>query len=177
VIPTPRLELVSMSLAFMRALLEHDEAAMSAELGAGVTGAMSDDLEHFARYRLAQMEADPSIQQWLARAMVKTEPDARRHAIGTIGFHGPPDERGRVEVGYRIEPEYRRQGYTREAVLALFDWAAREHGISRFVASVSPGNVASLALIRGFGFAQVGEQMDEIDGLELVFETTWPRGA
>jgi hypothetical protein len=32
-------------------------------------------------------------------------------------------------------------------------------------------------LARGFGFSQVGEQMDEIDGLELVFETTWDRVA
>jgi [ribosomal protein S5]-alanine N-acetyltransferase len=163
-----------MSLAFMRALLEHDKAAASAELGADVSGAMSDDLEHFARHRLAQMEADPSIQQWLARAMVRTEPDGRRHAIGTIGFHGPPDERGRLEVGYRVEPDYRRQGYTSEAVRALFDWAAAEHGIRRFVASVSPANEASLALIRGFGFTQVGEQMDEVDGLEYVFEAPWP---
>jgi L-amino acid N-acyltransferase YncA len=37
-------------------------------------------------------------------------------------------------------------------------------------ASVSPGNVASLALVRSLGFRQVGEQWDEIDGLELVFE-------
>jgi [ribosomal protein S5]-alanine N-acetyltransferase len=163
-----------MNLPFMRALLAHDDATASTELGADVSRAMSGDLQHFARYRLAQMEADPSIQQWLARGMVMTEPDGRRHAIGTLGFHGPPDDEGRVEVGYRIEPDYRRRGYTSEAVRALFDWAATEHGIRRFVASVSPTNGASLALIRGFGFTQVGEQMDEIDGLELVFEAPWP---
>ncbi|HYL40541.1 MAG TPA: GNAT family protein, partial [Candidatus Binatus sp.] len=76
--------------------------------------------------------------------------------------------------GYRVEPESRRQGYTREAVHALFDWAHREHGIHTFVASVSPTNVASLALIGGFGFSQIGEQMDEVDGLEYVFEAPWP---
>jgi RimJ/RimL family protein N-acetyltransferase len=158
----------------MRALLAHDEAAASVEIGADVAEAMSDDLEHFAQYRLAQMEADPAVQQWLARAMVRTEPEGRRHAIGTLGFHGPPDDRGRLEVGYRVEASYRRQGYTSEAVRALFDWAHREHGIRRFVASVSPTNAASLGLIRGFGFRQVGEQMDEIDGLEYVFEAPWP---
>jgi RimJ/RimL family protein N-acetyltransferase len=163
-----------MNLAFMRALVAGDAQAATRELGADVGDTMTDDLANFARYRLAQMEADPSVQQWLGRAMVVTDPDGRRHAIGTLGFHGPPDARGRVEVGYRIEPPYRRQGYTSEAVRALFDWAAREHGIRRFVASVSPTNEPSLALIRGFGFSQVGEQMDEIDGLELVFEAPWP---
>jgi L-amino acid N-acyltransferase YncA len=51
------------------------------------------------------------------------------------------------------------------------------HGITRFLASISPDNQASLNLTAGFGFRQVGEQMDEIDGLELVFETTWPQPA
>ncbi len=37
-------------------------------------------------------------------------------------------------------------------------------------ASVSPENAASLGTIAPFGFVQVGEQMDEIDGLELIFE-------
>ena len=37
-------------------------------------------------------------------------------------------------------------------------------------ASVSPGNAASLSLIAGYGFTQVGEQWDEEDGLELVYE-------
>jgi RimJ/RimL family protein N-acetyltransferase len=163
-----------MNLAFMRALVAQDVDTATAELGADVSEAMTDDLANFARYRLAQMEADPSIQQWLARAMVRTEATGRRHAIGTIGFHGPPDEKGRVEVGYRVEAPYRRQGYTSEAVRALFDWASREHGIRRFVASISPTNTASLGLAHGFGFRQVGERMDDIDGLELVFETTWP---
>lgn len=163
-----------MNLTFMRAIIDADPDAASRELGADVSEAMSDDLADFARYRLAQLEADPSIQQWLARAMVMTDPDGHRHAIGTIGFHGPPDDRGRVEVGYRVEPAYRRQGFTREALRALFDWANREHRIRTFVASISPDNEASLALTRGFGFVRVGEHMDEVDGLEYVFEAPWP---
>lgn len=37
-------------------------------------------------------------------------------------------------------------------------------------ASISPDNAASLAVIRPFGFERVGEQWDDEDGLELVFE-------
>ena len=51
----------------------------------------------------------------------------------------------------------------------MFDWALA-NGVDRFRASVSPDNVASLAIIRGFGFTQVGVQMDDIDGEELVFD-------
>lgn len=37
-------------------------------------------------------------------------------------------------------------------------------------ATVRPDNVASLALIRRGHLAHVGEQWDEADGLELVYE-------
>jgi RimJ/RimL family protein N-acetyltransferase len=136
---------------------------------------MPEYLRDFLRYRLAQLAADPSIRPWLGRAMVITDADGQRHVIGSVGFHGPPDEHGRAEIGYKVEPAYRRQGIAREAAAALFDWAYRKHGVTRFVASISPTNEPSLRLASGFGFQQVGEQMDEIDGLELVFETTWPR--
>ncbi len=35
---------------------------------------------------------------------------------------------------------------------------------------IEAGNAASLALVASFGFEHVGEEIDEIDGLELVFE-------
>jgi hypothetical protein len=36
--------------------------------------------------------------------------------------------------------------------------------------TISPDNAASLATIAGFGFVRVGEQWDEQDGLEIIFE-------
>ncbi len=39
-------------------------------------------------------------------------------------------------------------------------------------ASVVPGNLPSLAVVRRFGFVQTGVQIDEIVGEELVFEIT-----
>ena len=176
-IGTPRLELVSMSVPFMRALVARDLAAAAEELGADVPAGMPDDLENFLRYRLAQMEVDPSIGQWLGRAMVLADEAGTRRVIGTIGFHGPPDDQGRLEVGYRVEPDYRRLGFAREAVAALFDWAASTHGIRRFMASISPANHASLRLAAGFGFVETGSHMDDIDGLELELEAEWPQPA
>ena len=166
-----------MTVPVMRALQVKDLQTAGREAGATVTPGLADDLVDFLRYRLAQVEADPSIRQWLGRLMVLTEAAGERQVIGTLGFHGPPDEQGRLEVGYRVEAPYRRQGYAREAVQALFDWAASAHGVHRFVASVSPTNEPSLQLIAGFGFEQTGSHIDEIDGLELEFETDWPKAA
>jgi RimJ/RimL family protein N-acetyltransferase len=173
-IRTPRLELVSMTVAEMRALEAKDMEAASREAGAIVPEGLADDLVDFLRYRLAQLEADPTIRHWLGRLMVLTDESGQRRAIGTIGFHGPPDDQGRLEVGYRVEAPYRRRGYAREAVRALFDWAASAHGIHRFIASVSPTNEPSLNLVAGFGFVETGSHIDDIDGLELELEADWP---
>ena len=173
-IPTRRLTLESMSVPLMRALARGDRSTAEREIAATIPDDMPGDLAHFLQYRLGQLEADPKIREWLARAMVLTAPDGTRSVIGTIGFHGPPDDQGRLEIGYRIEPGYRRLGYTREAVRAMFDWAATEHGIHRFVVSIRPENAASLGLAAGLGFVEVGTQIDDIDGLEIVFEATWP---
>ena len=159
-----------MSLPFMRLLLARDLAAAETEIGASVPGDLPDRLDHFLQFRIADMEVDPTAQSWLGRAIVLTERDGTRQIIGSAGFHSPPDADGRVEIGYRVEPAYRRQGVASEVVRALFDWAAREHGVTRFRASVAPDNIPSLAIVRGLGFRQTGVQIDDIDGEELVFE-------
>jgi ribosomal-protein-alanine N-acetyltransferase len=163
-----------MSGPFMAALLAGETNPSDPAIDATVPAALAAGLDDFIQFRMAQLAADPSILEWLGRAMVLTDPGGTRRVVGIIGFHGPPDEQQRLEIGYRVDADHRRRGYAREAVKALFDWAAEAHGIHRFIASISPGNEASLALARGFGFVQTGERMDEIDGLELVFETDWP---
>jgi [ribosomal protein S5]-alanine N-acetyltransferase len=163
-----------MSIPFMEALVARDLAAAEREIGAHVPAWLPDQLEHFLQYRLAQLAVDPSIREWLGRAMLLTDEAGRRRVVGTIGFHGPPDPQRRVEIGYSVDPVYRRLGLAREAVRAMFDWAAATHGIRRFIASISPTNEPSLNLAAGFGFVQTGTQVDDIDGLELVFETDWP---
>ena len=174
-IRTERVELVSMSLAFMQALLAGDQDAAAREMGAALPPGMREDLRNFLGYRIPALEADPASRPWLGRAIVLTHPDGRREVIGTIGFHAPPDATGRVEIGYRVETAFRRRGIASECIRALLAWA-QSQGIHRFRASVAPGNVASLAIIRSLGFRQVGVQVDEIDGEELVFDLDRPPG-
>jgi RimJ/RimL family protein N-acetyltransferase len=46
---------------------------------------------------------------------------------------------------------------------------ATQQGVERFILSISPDNHPSTALARSFGFQQFGEQIDEEDGLELLY--------
>lgn len=174
-IRSQRLDLESMSPAFLDALLAGHRDQAQKLLGARVPDEWPDEHdEHFLRLRLGQMERDPNVQEWLVRALVLREP--RPVMIGHAGFHGQPGvngpERARaLEVGYTVFPDHRGQGYATEAVLALMGWA-RGRGIDHFIASVGPGNEPSLTIVRKLGFVQTGEQWDDEDGLELVFELT-----
>jgi RimJ/RimL family protein N-acetyltransferase len=157
-----------MSPAFIEALLRGDEAAARAEIDVEFPADFAEDGADVLRMRLRQMREDASVQPWLLRLMIPRR--GTRVAVGRIGFHGPPDAGGRVEIGYTVFQDFRRQGFATEASRALFDWAQAEHGITRFRAAVSPTNAPSLAVVRKLGFRRTGVQWDEVDGEELVFE-------
>ena len=120
------------------------------------------------KLRLQQLRDDPAARPWLLRLMVLRRP---RLFVGHVNFHAPPTDEGWVEIGYTVVPDHRRRGYALEAAAAMFEWAA-EQGVTRFRASVSPSNAASLALVRRMGFVETGVQWDEVDGEELVFEAS-----
>jgi hypothetical protein len=52
----------------------------------------------------------------------------------------------------------------------MIDRAKRDPAAHVFRVTVSPGNAASLGLVAQLPFVEVGEQWDEEDGLETIFE-------
>ena len=75
-----------------------------------------------------------------------------------------------VEIGYRIDSAFRRRGFGFECAARLIEAAERLQAVSAVRASIAPENEPSLRIAKRLGFRRIGEQMDEIDGLELVFE-------
>ena len=163
--PLPPLHLVPLSVTTMRALVDGDLPTAFATTGVTATPYLVDHAWLW-RIRLEQVARDPVALDWIARLAVT--PDGT--VVGLVGFHGPPDERGMVEVAYGVDPLLRRRGYARALLDIALHWAADEPAVEVVRASISPDNEASLATIRRFGFEPVGEQWDEVDGLELLFE-------
>ena len=166
-IRTPRLDLVPLDPAAITHLLKGRRLAAETIIGKTLPPEFPtmQDLGGFLPIQLHRMLADPDRRDWTARLLIATETG---DVIGHAGFHGPPEVIGRAEIGYTVFTPFRGEGYAKEAARALSNWAF-EQGQEEVYATISPDNAPSLAVVRSLGFTQTGTQMDEVDGLELVF--------
>jgi RimJ/RimL family protein N-acetyltransferase len=164
----PRVELRQLPAAAIDALAAGDLSAASAAAGIVLPPyfVSPQDRRTWQR-RSVQLADDPACADWITRIIVDTDRDL---VVGRAGYHGRPDDRGMVEVGYAIDPPHRRQGYARAALVDLLDRAAREPSVSTVRATISPTNQASRRLVLQYGFTEVGEQWDDEDGIETIFE-------
>ena len=117
--------------------------------------------------RSRQVEEDPASAAWVTGVIWD---ERHQVAVGRAGYHGPPDASGMVEIGYAVDPAYRRRGYARAALEALLQRAAREPRVRTVRVTISPDNVASYRLASQYGFTEVGEQWDDEDGREIIYE-------
>ena len=77
--------------------------------------------------------------------------------IGRSGFHNWYAKHQRAEVGYVMYQEtHRRKGYMREALAAILEYGFKVMGLNRIEAYIGPNNIASLTLIKKFGFTEEG---------------------
>jgi RimJ/RimL family protein N-acetyltransferase len=165
---TPRVELVQLDAATLRALADGDLDAANRSAPVALTPYLAGpDCRRVWAVRAVQVVEDPPSADWVTR--IVWDPD-RGLAVGRAGYHGPPDGDGMVEVGYSIDPQYRRRGYARAALLALLGRAEREPDVTTVRASIAPPNIASRDLVLAHGLVEVGEQWDDEDGLEIIYE-------
>jgi RimJ/RimL family protein N-acetyltransferase len=82
--------------------------------------------------------------------------------VGDIGFVGPPDGRGTVEVGYSVIPDRRRRGYATEAARAIVAWALTQPSVQVVVAGCDCDNAPSIRILERLGFRRTGEANGQI---------------
>jgi ribosomal-protein-alanine N-acetyltransferase len=120
------------------------------------------------RMRSEQIKERPGDAAWITRLIVDPSVTV---PVGLAGFHGAPDTAGMVEVGYRVDPQFRRRGYARQSLETLLIVARGHPDVRTVRATISPDNAPSLTLVKSYGFVENGEQWDEEDGREIIFET------
>jgi RimJ/RimL family protein N-acetyltransferase len=134
-IRTPRLELVPLTSRFVMAMVAADLARAEAEIGAQV-GRSAADPGHLVQLHLAQRAAEAEGFTGIGRAIVLSTGGRARRVIGSIGFHGLPDDQGRMELGCRVSRAHRGHGYSAEALYALTQWATDRFGVTRFLVAM-----------------------------------------
>jgi RimJ/RimL family protein N-acetyltransferase len=168
VIDTPRLELHHLSVQGIIDLyeLKDDEAAIAGRTFTNPQQTLIKESGPLG-WRVPQVKVDPSINKWFVRFIVLKE---TQEVIGSTSFHGAPDGEGMIEIGLGIEVPFQGKGYAKEALKGMWNWACGFSEVKTLRYTVSPDNMPSIAVITYFDFEYQGQQMDEIDGPENIYE-------
>jgi RimJ/RimL family protein N-acetyltransferase len=90
--------------------------------------------------------------------------------IASAGFHNAPDAAGMIEIGFGVDKTYQNLGYGQEILHGMWSWVVSDPQVKTLRYTVSPENLVSLHIIKKLNFNLIGEQIDEKDGLELIYE-------
>ena len=121
------------------------------------------------------LKSDSVSPDWLAALRNSSGPDPWRHGffvvhretrrvIGTVGFKGPPDAEGTVEVAYGIATDYQAQGYATEAAAEAVRFAFASGNVRLVRAHTLPGLNPSSGVLKKLGFVHLGTVVDPDDG-------------
>ncbi|KAA9338184.1 GNAT family N-acetyltransferase [Hymenobacter busanensis] len=154
-IHTPRLQLIAATPTSLQAELEEPTRLsdyLRAELPADWPPGEYDRsaCQHFFEQLQARGEAAAGWYGWYA-----LYGNVSPSLVGCGGYFGPPDEDGRVEIGYSLSEHWRGQGFATEIVRALVGRIAGHAPVKRIVAHAHPENLASRKVLQRTGFRQM----------------------
>jgi ribosomal-protein-alanine N-acetyltransferase len=127
------------------------------ETAARILGATFEaDWPHAELLDVLPLQADalPSAEPFGIWVMIELETET---VVGDIGFFGPPDADGSVEIGYSVVPDRRRRGYATEAAHSLVGWALQQPGVRRVVAGCEPDNEPSIRTLERISFVRIDD--------------------
>jgi ribosomal-protein-alanine N-acetyltransferase len=172
-IHTPRLLLVPATTATLNAELEGPRALARA-LDVEVPPSWPPELydESAVRWTLNALETRFLTPDWGLYYVAEhaEPPNGSWRLAGVVGFKGPPDPGGTVEIGYGILPERRRLGFAREAVDALLGWAFGRDAVTRVIAHTLAELTPSIRVLESAGFTFVGPGVDESEPDAIQYE-------
>ena len=110
--------------------------------------------EQATRWVLQMLLEVPEMEHWSMHYMVERSSNT---VTGTVGYKGPPNEDGTVEIGYALLEQYRGRGYATEAARALVDRAFADPRVLRVTAHTYPHLTASINVMQRSGLSYGGE--------------------
>ena len=118
-------------------------------------------------WRVPQVKENPSLNKWFVRWIVLR---STGEIVGSTSFHSAPDSVGMIEIGLGISEAFRSKGLARESLLGMWLWALSDSKVNTLRYTVGLDNLPSIRVVESFGFTYQGEQIDEEDGPESIYE-------
>lgn len=75
-----------------------------------------------------------------------------------------------IEIGFGVDRAYQGKGYGQELLHGMWSWVVNNPEVKTLRYTVSPDNLISQHIIKKLGFNLVGEQIDEEDEVEEIYE-------
>ena len=171
-IETERLVLVPITLPMVEAVFAGDRDRAEALAGARLPDAWPGKalVERAFSADLDLIRADPDRRLWGDRLMVAALNERERRIVGSVIFHGRPEDDGVAEVGYGVEMESQGRGFATEATRACVTWALEQPECLAVTATTYPWHRASLRVIEKIGMTLAGTREHDLFGELLVFE-------
>ena len=156
---TPRLKLITATRAALMADLEGAHA-LAQEIGVHVPDNWPPDFydEPAIQWSIDRLTSGLP-PEWLLYYWILPDAPEAPTGIGLGGFKGPPGD-GRVEIGYSVLTQFRRNGYASEVVAALVK-RAFEQDVEEVIAETLPELVASIGVLEKNGFTLTGPGSEE----------------
>ncbi len=172
VLITERLELVPITLAVVEAVFRNDREALETLVDARVPEKWPGRslVERAFSADLASIRANPAKRLWGDRLMISRPGEGERRVVGSVVFHGAPDDDGVVEVGYGVEQGSQGRGYGSEATCAAVEWALAQPGVRAVSAATFTWHTASVKIIQRAGLEPCGWREHELLGEMQLFE-------
>lgn len=157
-ITTDRLDLIAATLEHLDAELEspnHLASLLNTVVEDGwPPGEYNRDAQEFFRDRL--MEGGNAVVGWYGwYALLKGSMSQPSVLVGAGGFLGPPDDNGKVEIGFSIMPAWQGRGYATEMVDALIRKAFADVRVQKIIAHTTLLNTASSNVLEKCGLNSV----------------------
>jgi RimJ/RimL family protein N-acetyltransferase len=153
---TRRLRLLAATCASVKAELE-DPVRLGVLIDACVPPGWPPETLRDARPVFAGWhEAHPDWSGWLEWYAVRVD-QGRPELCGSVGFKGPPDASGMIEIGYSVLAEHQGAGLASEMVGGLVGWAFSQAGVRCIEAETTLDNPASIRVLERNGFQSVGD--------------------
>ena len=118
-------------------------------------------------WRVPQVKENPTVNKWFVRWIVLR---VTGEIVGSTSFHAMPDSTGMIEIGLGISEAFRNQGFARETLIGMWQWALKDSEVKTLRYTVGVENAPSVHVVESFGFTYTGEQIDDEDGPESIYE-------